>query len=287
MKGKDIAGKTMQDIGISILLVALLVGAIVMALGGEALFTENLIMMIFTYAAVLFASFRLTTVAYIVAGAETILFIALKIYTVIVGGQEVNVTSFLWIILPALSVFGMVFFMNGLKKLKIENSLLQRQVEELVMIDPLTGFYNLRSMFMDIQTQISYAERNKSAISLMIVKFRYQKELKSVLKRSQYEEVIIRLAKGIYDTVRLEDRVYSIDKDGSLGVLLTCDKAGARIVESRIRNKLSDEKFFANIADSPIRVDLKIGSLQYKASEFKRDAKLFKASVEDEVEYDI
>jgi len=287
MKGKEIAGKTMQDIGISILLASLLVGAIVMALGSEALFLENMVMMIFTYAAVVFAAFKLTTVAYIVAGAETVLFIALKVYTVIVGGQEVNVISFLWIVLPALSVFGMVFFMNGLKSLKMENSLLQRQVEELVMIDPLTGFYNLRSMFMDIQTQISYAERNKSAISLMIVKFRYQKELKSVLKRSQYEEVIIRLAKGVYDTVRLEDRVYSIDKDGTVAILLTCDKAGARIVENRLRSRLSDEKFFANIADSPIRVDLKIGSLQYKASEFKRDAKLFKTSVEDEVEYDI
>lgn len=287
MKGKSIAGKTMQDIGICIMLASLFVCGIVMSLGGDELFTENLIMMIFTYVAVMLASFRMINVSYIVAGAETVLFIALKVYMIVTGSQQVNIISFLWVILPGLATFGMVFFVGGLKKLQMENSLLTRQVEELVMIDPLTGFYNLRSMFMDIQTQISYAERNKKPICLMIVKLRYQKELKSVLKKPQYDEVLVKLAKAVYDTVRLEDRVYNIDKEGSLGVILTCDKAGSRLVENRLRNKISDQATFAGIGDSPIRVDVKIGCLQYKAEEFKRDALLFKASVEEEVDYDI
>ncbi len=155
------------------------------------------------------------------------------------------------------------------------------------MIDPLTGFYNLRSMFMDIQTQISYAERNNNMISLMILKPRYQKELKSVLKKLQYEEVLTRLAKYVYDTVRLEDRVYSIDGEGSLGVVLTCDKKGAQVVEARLRNKISEPLAFAGIATSPIRVEVKIGCLEYKKEEYQRDARLFKKKVEEEVEYDI
>jgi diguanylate cyclase (GGDEF)-like protein len=171
--------------------------------------------------------------------------------------------------------------------MRLENQVLKQQVEELIMIDPLTGFYNLRSMFMDIQTQISYAERNGKAISLMIIKLRYLKELKSVLKKAQYDEVRVRLAKIVVDTVRLEDRVYVIDEEGSLGVLLTCDRNGAKLVEGRLRKKLDDPAAFDGIAQTSIRVEVKIGSLQYKKEEFERDAILFKERVEEEVEYDL
>lgn len=287
MKNKEIAGRTMQDIGMCILLGTLLLSAIVLANSGQELYVQNLIMLLGVFISVLLVSFRLVSVAIVLAGIQTVSFVAFKIYMLLAAGEQINILSCLWIILPGLAVFGMVFFVNGLKKLQLENTILKQQVEELVMIDPLTGFYNLRSMFMDIQTQVSYAERNNNAISLMIIKLRYPKELKSVLKKQQYEEVIIRLAKYVYDTVRLEDRVYSIDKEGSLGVILTCDKKGTKIVEGRLRDKLSDPQAFAGIASSPIRVEVKIGCLEYSKDEYQRDAKLYKKKVEEEVEYDI
>ena len=287
MKNKEIAGRTMQDIGMCVLLGALLLSAIVLANSGQEFYAENLVMLLGVFVSVLFVSFRLISVAIVIASIQTVSFIAYKIYMLFVTGAEIAVLSYLWILLPGLAVFGMIFFVNGLKKLQLENEVLKQQVEELVMIDPLTGFYNLRSMFMDIQTQVSYAERNNNAISLMIIKLRYPKELKSVLKRQQYEEVLIRLAKYVYDTVRLEDRVYSIDKEGSLGVILTCDKTGTKIVEGRLRDRLSDPQAFAGIATSPIRVEVKIGCLQYSKEEYQRDAKLYKKKVEEEVEYDI
>ena len=107
------------------------------------------------------------------------------------------------------------------------------------------------------------------------------------MKKPQYEEVLKRLAKCVYDTVRLEDRVYSIDKEGSLGVILTCNKAGTKLVENRLRNKLDDSQTFDGISDSPIRVEVKIGYLEYIKAEFQRDAKLFKECVEEEVEHDV
>ena len=97
----------------------------------------------------------------------------------------------------------------------------------------------------------------------------------------------MRLAKIVVDTVRLEDRVYVIDEEGSLGVLLTCDRNGAKLVEGRLRKKLDDASAFDGIAQTSIRVEVKIGSLQYKKEEFERDAILFKERVEEEVEYDL
>ncbi|MFT3985761.1 MAG: diguanylate cyclase [Lachnospiraceae bacterium] len=287
MKKWEVEGRAMQDTGMCMLLGALLAGAIVLANGGEEFYAENLFMLLGIFISVLFAGFRLVSVAIVLAGIQTVSFIAYKIYLFLVATGRIVLISYIWIILPAFAVLGTVLFINGLKRLQLENEVLQRQVEELVMIDPLTGFYNLRSMFMDIQTQISYAERNNNEISLMILKLRYPKELKSVLKKQQYEQLLLKLAKYVYDTVRLEDRVYSIDPEGSLGIILTCDKKGTQVVEARLRNKISEPLAFAGIATSPIRVEIKIGCVEYKKEEFKRDAKLFKKRVEEEVEYDI
>ncbi len=286
MNKKETTGKTLQDIGICILLVALLLCAILFTATADN-YLESLLMLVGIFLAVLFASFRLTAVAIVIAGLQTVAFIAYKIYLIVATDESVSALSFCWIALTALAVTGAVMYVSGLKKMQLENQILKQQVDELIMIDPLTGFYNLRSMFMDIQTQISYAERNGKAISLMIIKFRYVKELKSVLKPAQYDEVRVRLAKLVVDTVRLEDRVYVIDDEGSLGVLLTCDRAGSKIVEGRLRKKLDDVAAFDGIAQTPLRVEVKIGSLQYKKEEFERDAILLKERVEEEVEYDL
>ena len=286
MNSKDISGKTLEDIGISVLLIALFSATIVDSLGGEFLFTENLVMTIVTFVAVLLAAIRVTNIPAIIAGIATVSYIAYKLYQMFAQGGTIEGLSYLWIAIPGLAVFGMALFSKGIQRLQRDNNVLSKQVEDLIMIDPLTGFYNLRSMYMDIQTQISYAERNNTYISLMIIRPRYRKELKDVLNKEQYEKVIVTFSKIVYETVRLEDRVYSLDSDGTVGVLLTCDRQGAKLVEKRIRTKIDNTNAFDNIAQKPIRMEIQLGFLEYK-KEYNRDAIKFKSLVEEEVAYDI
>lgn len=286
MNSKDISGKTLEDIGISVLLIALFSATIVDSLGGEFLFTENLVMTIVTFVAVLLAAIRVTNIPAIIAGIATVSYIAYKLYQMFAQGGTIEGLSYLWVAIPGLAVLGMALFSKGIQRLQRDNNVLSKQVEDLIMIDPLTGFYNLRSMYMDIQTQISYAERNNTYISLMIIRPRYRKELKDVLKKEQYEKVIVTFSKIVYETVRLEDRVYSLDSDGTVGVLLTCDRQGAKLVEKRIRTKIDNTNAFDNIAKKPIRMEIQLGFLEYK-KEYNRDAIKFKSLVEEEVAYDI
>lgn len=286
MNSKDISGKTLEDIGISVLLIALFSATIVDSLGGEFLFTENLVMTIVTFVAVLLAAIRVTNIPAIIAGIATVSYIAYKLYQMFAQGGIIEVLSYLWIAIPGLAVLGMALFSKGIQRLQRDNNVLSKQVEDLIMIDPLTGFYNLRSMYMDIQTQISYSERNNTYISLMIIRPRYRKELKDVLNKEQYEKVIVTFSKIVYETVRLEDRVYSLDSDGTVGVLLTCDRQGAKLVEKRIRTKIDNTNAFDNIAKKPIRMEIQLGFLEYK-KEYNRDAIKFKSLVEEEVAYDI
>ena len=286
MNSKDISGKTLEDIGISVLLIALFSATIVDSLGGEFLFTENLVMTIVTFVAVLLAAIRVTNIPAIIAGIATVSYIAYKLYQMFAQGGIIEGLSYLWIAIPGLAVLGMALFSKGIQRLQRDNNVLSKQVEDLIMIDPLTGFYNLRSMYMDIQTQSSYSERNNTYISLMIIRPRYRKELKDVLNKEQYEKVIVTFSKIVYETVRLEDRVYSLDSDGTVGVLLTCDRQGAKLVEKRIRTKIDNTNAFDNIAKKPIRMEIQLGFLEYK-KEYNRDAIKFKSLVEEEVAYDI
>lgn len=286
MKNKDISGKTLEDVGISVLLIALFAATIVCALSDQYLFQENLVMTIITFVAVLLTAIRVVSIPVIICSLQTICYLAYKIYQVIGLDAKLPGLSYMWVAIPGLAVLGMSLFIKGVQRLQRDNNVLSKQVEDLIMIDPLTGFYNLRSMYMDIQTQISYSERNNTSISLMIIRPRYRKELKDVLKKAQYEKVIVSLSKIIYDTVRLEDKVYSLDGDGTVGVLLTCDRQGSKLVEKRIRNNIEKSEAFNTIAEKPIRMEIQLGYLEYK-KEYNRDAIQFKSLVEEEVAYDL
>ncbi len=280
-------GGVLSYFGIGLMLLSFILAVVVTSSTGSDHFAENLIMTAAMAIAVIITVSGYLMMAVIAAAVATVIFAGLKIYSVLALRNEIPPISFLWIILPAMCVVGIALYVKKYSPLTLENALLKKQIAELVMIDPITGLYNLRSLFMDIQTQISYAERNNSPISLMIIRLRYPAEMKKVLKQTQYEKVIKQLSLLIVDTVRLEDRVYSIDENGGFGIILTCDREGTRIVEKRLREKLDDPKWFEGISDKQIRTEVKIGYLQYDKNKYNRNANNFKDDVEEEVNYDL
>ena len=287
--GNGIKGdsRVISYVGLGLMLLAFILAVVVTNTTGSEYFTENIIMTIAMAAAVIITVSGYLTMAVIVSAFATVVFAGLKIYSIITLGRDFPPISFLWILLPAACVVGIALYVKRYTPLTLENALLKKQIAELVMIDPVTGLYNMRSMFMDIQTQISYSERNNSPISLMIIRLRYPAEMRKVLKPSQYEKVVKQLSLLLVDTVRLEDRVYSLDENGGFGIILTCDREGTRIVEGRLRNKLDDPKWFEGVSDKQIRTEVKIGSLQYDKSKYNRNANEFKDDVEEEVNYDL
>ncbi|MBO4904580.1 MAG: GGDEF domain-containing protein [Lachnospiraceae bacterium] len=284
---KDGDGTVVSFIGLGLMLLAFVLAVAVTNLAGAEYFTENIIMTIAMAIAVVVTVAGYLTIGIIIAAVATVIFAGLKVYSVLSLQMSFPFATFLWIILPAMCVVGIALYIKRYTPLTLENAILKKQITELSMIDPVTGLYNLRSMFMDIQTQISYAERNNIPISLMILRLRYPAEMRKVLKSSQYEKVVKQLALLIEDTVRLEDRVYSIDENGGFGIILTCDKEGTKLVEGRLRSKLDDSSWFEGISDKQIRTEVKIGYLQYNNDKYNRDANSFKDDVEEEVQYDL
>jgi GGDEF domain-containing protein len=287
MANKKSFGYLVQDIGLVLLLAGLFAGAITVSFTEKTMQFEAIIMLLGTFAALLFAGFKLFSLSCALAGLEVTIYTAYRLYLFLSYDTDIPMLSFVWIFLPILSVAAMYLFISGNRRLELENDVLREQVEELVMIHPLTKLYNLRSLYNDLNVQTAYSERNKMSLSLMIIVLKYEAELASILSRHNYESVIQKLAQIVVDTVRVEDKTYSIDSKGSLGVILTCDKAGSEIAIRRLRNRISEKDAFAGITDTAIKIEVKMACLEYDSEQFGNNMILFKQRVENELQYDV
>lgn len=285
--GSMMSEKSYKGVGVILLVVALTLASFVMYAGGNDFFTVNAVMLACTMMAIVLCACSYVAVSVALLSVSTVAFIAFKIYRYFVKYDSITDSTMMWVVLPAMAVAGMYLFEYSARKQEIDNALMRNQISELVLIDPLTGLYNLRSMYMDMQTQISYATRNETPITLMLIKLRYPKEMQSILNVSQYETVLKEMSRVIVDTVRLEDRVYSLGREGTFGCLITTDTEGARLVEDRIRNKLDGSNDALKIGGKPVRIEVKIGYKQYKQELYKRDAKAYMDEVSTEADYDV
>ncbi len=287
MTNKKSFGYLFQDIGLVLLLACLFTGAITVSYTPRAMLIESVIMLLGTFTALLFAGFKLFGISCVLAGLEVTIYTAYRLYLFLSYDTEIPMLSFVWIFLPLVTVAVMYLFVSGNHRLELENDILREQVEELVMVNPLTKLYNLRSLYYDLNVQVSYAERNKMPLSLMVIVLKYEAELASILSRQNYERVIQRLAQIVVDTVRVEDKTYSIDQKGSLAIIMTSDKTGSDIAMRRLKSRISEKNAFSGITDAAIKIDVKIASMEYDKEEYGDNMMLFKQRVENELQYDV
>jgi GGDEF domain-containing protein len=287
MTNKNSVGYLLQDIGLVILLFCLFAGAMIVSYSEKTMMFEAVIMLLGTFFVILFSGFKLFSLALVLAGIEVTFYTAYRLYLFLSYDIEIPFYSYFWILIPIISAAAMYLFVSGTHRLELENDVLRRQVEELVVLNPLTKLYNLRSLYNDLNVSVAYAERNQMSLSLMIIVLKYEAELKSILSRQNYEHVIQRLAELVVDAVRVEDKTYSIDNKGSLAVILTCGKEGSEIAMRRIRSRIAEREAFNGITEAAIKVEVKMASLEYDKEVFENNMFLFKQRVENELQYDV
>jgi len=286
MHEKSRYGILTQDVGLLAFLISIFASVAVACTGSSELLAENAGMLFLTVTAIVLVTFSKDMAAFVLICSQLIGYTAYKIFLLYASGVLIQAISYLWLFLPFAAAGSMKLFCYGRQRLELENIMLKSQVEELVMVDVLTGLYNLRSFYYDIGRQISYAKRNELPLTLMIIKLRYGQELQNVLSKNQYDMVKQRLVQIVTDAVRVEDRLYSIDKEGGLAAVLTCNETGAALVSGRIHSRVGEKGAFDHIADASIKIDVKIGYVQYLES-MGDDMTNYKKSVEKELQYDV
>lgn len=276
----------LQDIGLLVFLAGILAGALVIAASEGQDRIENVVMFFIMGAGILLASYKARYIAVVLGAVQTLFYTIYKIYQAAANGVEISWMSYVWLVLPLLCVAAMLVFTQSTYKTEVMAEMLEEQLRNMVLVDVVTGLYNLKSMYMDLERQMAYSRRNRLSLSLMIVQLRYEQELRSILNANQFDELKKRMAEAIEDSVRLEDRLYAVDTSGSIGIICTCDRRGTDIMKGRILKKLGEKETFEEILGRAIKVDIKTGCCEYDEEKIS-NAIEFKQKAEDELQYDV
>ncbi len=275
-----------QDLGLLLYLLSQLAAALVIAFSADSRRMEYIILFAVMAASALLASYRFRYLSAGLTGLQILAFAVYTLFRALVQGEAIAATDYAWVFLPLLSLAGIQLFIGEMYRIERTNERLNEQMESVVLLDSLTGLYNLRALYIDLQRQMAYCARSHSPISLMVIRLRYADELHGLLSRQHFDQVVQRLAEILSEQVRLEDRCYAADLvNGEFAVLLTCNKEGTAFVRRRIETACSRPDAFAGIIDKSIRVDLRIACVEYDESissaiEFKRKA-------DSEMQYDV
>ncbi|MHB8128397.1 MAG: GGDEF domain-containing protein [Mobilitalea sp.] len=277
-----------QDLGMFVLLVTIFVGIMMALISPTEMRLEFIIMLLLSNVCMLLAAYRMVVTAVICAGLQVIIYTVYKLFFYYVNGVLLIPLHFIWIVYPLLVVGAMSLFVNRTSKLEIENEILKDQISQLVLIDPLTGLYNLKSLYLDLQGQIALAARKDTDITLMIISLRYEAELSKVIGKTNMDTLKQKIALKVQDILRVEDRIYSIDEKGSLAIILSCKEEEGLIVKQRLQARLTVEDAMPEIIKSKIiKIDFQFGYLQYSPEVYGKDIIGYKQKVESELQYDV
>lgn len=275
-----------QDIGLLLYLFALLASALTIAFCGESRRVEYVILFVVMSASALLAAYRFRYLSAGLTGLQILAFTVYTLFRALVQSVSIVALDYVWCLLPLLSVVGIQLFTHEMYKIEQTNEQLNEQLESVVLLDSLTGLYNLRALYIDLQRQMAYCVRNKTPICLMVIRLRYADELHNLLRQKQYDQLVLRLAELLSGNVRIEDRCYTTNpQTGEFAVLLTCNKQGSTFVRKRIESACAQRDAFSGIIDSAIRVDLRIACVEYE--EGIANAIEFKHKADNEMQYDV
>jgi len=154
------------------------------------------------------------------------------------------------------------------------------------VMDPVTGLENMRAMVNSLKRYMALSERNGTSMGLMMVRLRYADEIRKVLTRQQFADLRHVLASSVQNALRLEDRVFTVDDNASLGIILFSQESGAPIVKNRILTVVQKEDMLPTVEGQVLNVEVSVVYRQYDAS-FGKDALRFISEVEKEFAYEV
>ncbi len=274
------------DLGLLLFFLCVAGAALLTALAGTEVLYQNVAMLLLMLLSTLLAVLR-ARIAGTVTAALTILgFTIYKLYWHLAYSAAIEWTAFLWPALIIGALGGMVLFVSLFSTIEGVNGVLNKRLNELTVVDPLTGMENMRSMVNSLKRYMALSERNGTAMGLMYVRLRYAKEIKKVLSRAQFNDLRSMLATTVQNALRLEDRVFSIDDDGSLGIIYFSAEQGASVVKSRVISAVAGKDLLPSLEKQVLTVDLSVVFKQY-TKEYGKDAMKLISEVEKEFAYEV
>lgn len=287
MKKNEQQAQLQRDAAMLLLILWAMAQALLMTFASPEMRTTYLVALFAMDTAVLVGYFGRPAACLALCGTMTCVWVTYKLYGVYIHGEVLYLLDYVLAPMPMLGAVGARLYCSGMQGISNENAMLRQQVEELVLVDNVTGMYNMRALYRDLQVMVHYCDRNSLALSLMEIQLRYESELRGMLPANSFIDLRRQMCEVIRDSIRVEDRVYAVDDKGSVMILLTTSERDSGIVRSRLLNALATTDRFDRILEAGTKVDVRVACKQYDKAVYGQDMIRFRKAVEAELVYDV
>lgn len=273
-----------QDLGILVFMTAVLGAALLTVLSGSSLLYQHIALILGITLSSLLLGLRARIGGIVISGILLLLFAVYKLYNRFAYNIPIEWTAYVWPVVIILAMIGMIVFISYFSQIEGVNNLLNIRLDQLTVMDPLTGLENNRSMVQSLTRYMALSERKGTEMGLMLIRLRYAEELKKVLTATQFTELRHNLAITVQDVIRMEDRVFSIDDVGSLGIIYF--STGASFLKGRLLTAVANKNLLPDLNEQLLTVDLSIVYKQYDKA-MGKDAMRFISELEKEFAYEV
>ena len=276
----------LQDLGIFLFIMCVLAGALITALAGKDLLYQHVALMMCMLGIALLVVLRAQTAGTVLTAVSLMVFTVYKLYSRIALHTPIELTAYAWPMILLGVLGGTNMFISLYASIEGINGVLNRRIDELTVMDPLTGLENMRSLVNSLRRYMAFSERNGTDMGLMIIRLRYAEEIRKVLSRQQFNDLRTMLANVIQNALRVEDRVFSMDDAGSMGIIFFSAEAGASIVKQRLINAVAGKDMLPGLVGQKLAVELSVVWKMYRP-ELAKDAMRMISEVENEFAYEV
>jgi len=139
----------------------------------------------------------------------------------------------------------------------IENSRLFGQIQNLAIIDDMTGLYNRRGFFTLAEQQIKLAGRLNHSILLVFIDLDKLKHINDEFGHQQGDLALIDVARLLKQSFRNSDIVARIGGDEFVVLAISANGGDATVLINRLRKKMAE---LNNSGANPYHISLSIGT---------------------------
>lgn len=141
-----------------------------------------------------------------------------------------------------------------------------KQLQRLTIEDPLTGLFNSRYLFDQLDKEINRAKRYLHPLSLMFIDIDKFKTVNDTYGHMMGDKVLLQIANRLKDCLRSNDTAYRFGGDEYTIILPETTLPEAKYVADRIINKFDHDSLTINGKDIS-KISLSIGITEYQINE--------------------
>ncbi len=152
------------------------------------------------------------------------------------------------------------------RTLRKERDIMVKKLEELAFSDGLTGLYNSRHFFTQIEKEVARAERYHHPLSLLMLDIDFFKAYNDTWGHLEGDNVLAVVGRLLRTAMRDTDSAYRYGGEEFTVILPETDLEQACVLAERIRVQIQEHPFFPKPAEE-IFITISIGAAQRKEKE--------------------